>query len=478
MRRLAPWVLPLIGITSCTGATGPAGTDGESVRGDDGLPGAAGDPPPGTLRSISPSQLFLGRTVDVALEGFGTAWTEDAVIAFDPASPSDDQDITVVEVRRGSPTALVATVIVSQEAVQGLRDVTVTMGEEVARLEGALRIAQPLELLVFPQVESIHQGGLAAPVTQMNDPRTPFTPGSLSWIPGGARTLVYILEPYYAGAFVSVDVFAATGPTTLHVSTPAGAGLQVIESVAPGVIDVRARTPELISDNRISMVFDDFGTRLFEVETNNREALQIAIDVDTTAADFAFYVLPPSGRWEQLLSETVHQSTAPLPPEAYAYAPSAGSFYFLVRPFGNNLGYELEIDVQRRDVFPMAITAPATIERPTLTAPNLDVFEITADAGDIITAIIGDGPTDTCAPTGAIKAEMWVVDAAGNTMPGYRAYPTNLCPRIEVPVPEQGTYSIVVGAHTKQPFEFLDGDTPCAPTNSCNFDYTLTVAVD
>ena len=99
-------------LLGCTGADGQPGPQG--LKGDKGDPGLKGDPGESnpSVSGVSPTSVFLARTIDVTISGNSTAWTDKVTIDF-----GDKIDVNKVVV--ASETALVANITVAKDAALG-----------------------------------------------------------------------------------------------------------------------------------------------------------------------------------------------------------------------------------------------------------------------------------------------------------------------------------------------------------------------
>ena len=167
MKKLI-WVLgAVVVLAACGPTTGREGPPG--LSGPTGMKGDKGDPGPGfaatpAIAAVSPAVVVAGQTLDVAITGADTDWTNGAVIAFGTG-------IVVSKVLSPSPLALIVTIAVDKAAAPGPRDITVTQNGKQTSWKGAFQI-NPLyktEVLGKPG-----RGALALVRITSNDPNFTF----------------------------------------------------------------------------------------------------------------------------------------------------------------------------------------------------------------------------------------------------------------------------------------------------------------
>jgi hypothetical protein len=143
--RLLLMAVLAAGAAGCAGEDGPPGPPGTL-----GGRGAAGPEGPGfdtgaSLRTVSPAQVIVGRTVEVSVAGFATRWAEGAPPAVDFGS-----GVTVKSVLVGSDTGLLVTVEATAGAAAGRRNVSVTAHGETLQATGAFMVRRAFELVHAP----------------------------------------------------------------------------------------------------------------------------------------------------------------------------------------------------------------------------------------------------------------------------------------------------------------------------------------
>jgi hypothetical protein len=150
-------------LAACGATTGPTGPQG--LSGPTGPKGEMGEPGPGfnptaAIAAVTPQMVVAGQTLDVAITGSATEWTNGALITFGAG-------INVSKIISPSPLALIATITVDRMAAPGTRDITVTQNGKQISWKGAFSI-QPLyktEVLGKPG-----RGALAIVRIVSNDP--------------------------------------------------------------------------------------------------------------------------------------------------------------------------------------------------------------------------------------------------------------------------------------------------------------------
>jgi Quinohemoprotein amine dehydrogenase, alpha subunit domain III len=142
VRLLTSSALCAVLLLACKAPTGEEGPVGDDVAGDVGPKGAPGERTP-MLTSITPPAVYLGRQVEVLISGSDTAWEADGVLEFD-FGPG----VEVTSYQVASPTALVATLDVKDEATLGLRTVRVYRDGVAAASVGGFAVDPSIE--VFP----------------------------------------------------------------------------------------------------------------------------------------------------------------------------------------------------------------------------------------------------------------------------------------------------------------------------------------
>lgn len=126
-------VLVAVGCGVKEGPAGPTGLSGPTgPRGEQGVPGPGFDAVP-AIASVSPGVVVVGQSVDVAITGAATEWTNGAIVGF-------GDGITVTRIISPSPVALIATIVVDKAAAPGMRDITVTQNGKSTFWKGAFKV--------------------------------------------------------------------------------------------------------------------------------------------------------------------------------------------------------------------------------------------------------------------------------------------------------------------------------------------------
>ena len=283
----------------CTGDQGPVGP-----RGDEG---PSSDP---SINAIVPNKVFLSRMVDITISGFNTNWTDATKLDF-------GNGVIVVNQTIASPTAIVATIEVNENAAVGARDVNVIDADGTRTYKGAFKIETPLDLTLSGTVA---QGSILVTQAKQLDLATPFDttstgdgffdpfvyPNILVSGSSGINATVETVNLYSTDLLVFLDVDVPAGPGDLTVySGPLG---DALASPAPASIDVVARTPEVIPENgSVKSNFTvPFGTLLYSFTPSAPGLYSIAATASSPDANPNLVVLPKSGKFADLLevSET------------------------------------------------------------------------------------------------------------------------------------------------------------------------------
>ena len=150
-------------LAACGSGAGPEGPRG--LSGPTGARGEKGEPGPGftataAIAAVSPSVVVVGQTIDVAITGSATDWTNGAIVTF-------GDGIVVTKISSPSPLALIATIGVDRAAVAGTRDITVTQNGKSASWKGAFKV---LPLYKAEVLGKPGRGALAMVRVTTNDP--------------------------------------------------------------------------------------------------------------------------------------------------------------------------------------------------------------------------------------------------------------------------------------------------------------------
>ena len=142
---------PVKGDEGPRGEAGPAGPQGD--KGD-------GFTAPPSVSTVTPSRVAASLTVDVAISGFATSWSQSAVVNFGAG-------VTVNSVKVGSRTGLIANITVAADAMPGTREVRVMQGNELTTFTGVFTIVPLLEVKA---IGAASQGGYWFFEVKSNDP--------------------------------------------------------------------------------------------------------------------------------------------------------------------------------------------------------------------------------------------------------------------------------------------------------------------
>ncbi len=381
---------------ACTGDPGPVGPKGDE--------GPSSDP---SINAIVPNKVFLARTVDITVSGFNTNWTDATQLDF-------GNGIIVVKQTIASPTAIVATIEVSETAAIGARDVNVIDADGTRTYKGAFKIETPLDLVLSGTVA---QGSILVTQAKQLDLGTPFdttSTGDGFFDPfvytnisvsgsSGINATVESVDLYSAGLLVLLDVETPAGPGDLTMySGPVGDSLA---SPAPGSIDVAARMPEVIPEGgSVKSNFTvPFGTLLYSFTPSGPGLYSITVNASSLDANPNLVVLPKSGRFADLLDVSENPTIL---------ATNTDPYYFVYWDNSGEVAYSTTLQstkVVSSDVDPNETCAqaqpagalPANIKNLFLSSKT-DVdwvsFDVmAADIGQIVRVktSAGDATTDT-----------------------------------------------------------------------------------
>ncbi|MDI1482301.1 hypothetical protein [Polyangium sp. y55x31] len=383
----------------CTGETGPQGPAGQP-----GTEGPSADP---SISAITPSKAFVSRRAEVTISGFNTTWTDAVTLDFGP-------EITVIEKKIASPTAIVAEIEISDKAAVGARDVNVTEGGSTVTYKGAFSLDAPLEV----SVEGTQaQGSILIASAKQKDLSTPF---DLTYTGDGFfEPIVYtnLAVSGSSGIFGSVEDAQLYGVSMLvftDVNTPAGAadiavasgpqGEEIL-SPAPGGLQIAARQPTaLTAGMSVSGTVDQpFATLLYSYTPSGPgKIISVEALADSADATTGFAVLPSSGKFSEII--------------AFEAAPTievgAEPVYFVYWDNSGVSGYNIDVTV--KEIVPAEVepnnacgeaqavaSLPATLDAFKMADKDdqdwlvVDIAE--ADVGKVIHVVTspGEAQTDT-----------------------------------------------------------------------------------
>ncbi len=486
-RPMVPVLCSLLVGLACTGSGGESGRPGDARPGDPGAKGEPGDPQAPSISAVTPNEVFLARTMDVTLSGFGTDWSEDTTVVFDTESAPDEVDIEVLGVRWASPTALVATIRTDADTAVGLRTVSVVQGEQYLVLEGGFNVLGSLEVLgagSFGGTAS-RQGSVWQAWVIQRDPSTPFHPRlNKVWIEGGWDIFFPSENGHTLLVALTVDVFATPGPASFFVDS--GPPDTPLLSVAPGAVDVQESLPQVVTTSEVALTLATFESKLLAIDLQAGQLANIELSpAANTPPTFLYFAaaLPPSGRWKHNLAFK-RASEAGLRPVQQIFAPQAGRYFLSITKSGFETAFDLGVSIQKQAAVPTALTlatgTPLTLLRETLFGLDADVFSFEANEGQRIKIDLGAGSADACGPVGAINADAELTDAEGNQVAFGVVTEDNFCPEVRVSAPKTGTYYLRVAPTQKTVFQLFPLQWPCVPLDvtQCLFDYAVTVEVD
>lgn len=405
---------------------GPDGPPGEGTQGPDGQEGPPGDDATSSLTSIAPAKAFLGRRVDVAISGSSTQWSPASPPLVDFGAQGADE-IVVEGITVHSPTSLTATITVPPTAAIGLREVTVTDGDRVARLDGAFSTVPSLDAQILgggsQSFGHLTQGSVVELNVFQLDLTTPFDllPGNVAVRVGDVSPFHPVgpaTPPYVLHTFMRIDVKAATGGYGIVVdSGPEGAVVRSATSSPFVTLEKRSPSPLFPGENQSSLP-NPGESLLYRIAIEKDEILSLTvsgIDPDATAD---VIVLPASGRFEDLRIGTAKFGDEPVHVEALVQPPEA---YVIYRGFGPVAEPQIGLDVEEK--LPDGSIAPlgpdATVDGEILVGgtqwyqidvPSDGQLTLTLEPPDLSSAC------GSAAAPAAINSELQLVDAEGRDL--------------------------------------------------------------
>lgn len=383
-----------------------SGDDG--AKGEPGAPGLGGEP---SVSGITPGRAYLARKVDVTLSGNGTKWAEGTTVDFGAG-------IKVDKLVVASPTALVASLTVTDAATVGPRDVTVTAGEVVSTYKGAFTVESPLALTIKGTAA---QGSVFFVSAQSKDLSTPFDTTAesslfsapvfkgieLKEIPG-VLVQVSDVSLYKVEMAVIVDVTTAAGTKALSLLS----GVEGTEKVPfpyPQGLDVAARTaaPLTLGTASSQTVDKGFDSKLFTFSPTAGLGL---VDVVVTSKDPDFdptaIILGKSGKFDDRLTGFARASTLlstnadPLYVIVADTSGAKGSYTITAKSQTATAATEAA-DNDTSGTAQALATLPAIVTNGSLSSgTDADWYAVTATAGDVgkklrVLTAPGDAQADT-----------------------------------------------------------------------------------
>lgn len=419
LRQTLFFCASILAVCGCGSEAGPAGPKGD--RGDPGTQGDPGAADP-SISAVTPAMGYLGRTVDLVVSGYGTAWAGDTTVTF------SDPKIQVNKVTAGSETGLLVNVTIAPDATEGPIDVTVTDMVGAETYKGAFKVASPLEVMAEPAA-GLPQGGVAMLRVKMLDTTTPFDDQAIKVMFGSTDVgLVEVsrITPFALDLMVESDVLAAAGGVNLTVMS--GPEANAITSPRAAAFQVAARAPTALQS---AMLIQG------EIKTAADSLLYsyAPADANTHFIQFGMYsidgfpvgmVVPKSGKLGDALGSFGGRFAMK--------STSTDPLYFLLRnaPYGSDVPYNVDMYLTDTACTAMAETAgnvdPSTANAiatlPALVSGDLiegmgqsdDWFKITVTGASMMTpkaihvATGGDAKSDVIAE---------VFDGDGFTPLGY-----------------------------------------------------------
>jgi hypothetical protein len=244
-----------------------------------------------SVSAVFPNRVFLSRTADISISGFGTKWTDTAKVDFGAG-------VTVNSLVVASSTAIVANVSVTDSAATGVRDVTVTDGAETVTYKGAFKVESALG---FKVQGSLAQGSLIAVEGTMNDPTTPLDSFSTEIsVSDGLTAFVQGLDSYSTKLVVGVDVDAPAGAHEITVTSGFPTSYKYTYT-----FNVEARTATDLQSgvDATGTIAKPFDSALFKFTPSmGLQAVSLVTVSDNPDALPGFILVPPSGKIGEFIS--------------------------------------------------------------------------------------------------------------------------------------------------------------------------------
>lgn len=251
-----------------------------------------------SISLVTPNRIIVGRTVEVAISGFGTKWTSAARVAFGAG-------VTVANVRVASPTAILADVTAADDAALGTRDVTVTEGSAVASYVGVFAV-QPPYTVTLPTKAT--RGAVFAIVIHHNDPTFVFsgTPSVvLTPAPTSSDVRTFISSPTAQDLVVQffADFTAPLGKRSVKIQANANTRnpLTIDRADAFDVLD-KADLSLVDGTPAMGSLEAAYSGVLFKYVPNAADLKKFVFDTTATGAPYIF-VLGNTGVYADRLAE-------------------------------------------------------------------------------------------------------------------------------------------------------------------------------
>ncbi len=375
----------------CTGDTGPAGPAGiAGPQGDQGQQGDKGDPGDPGLNDpvggvIAPSEVFLGRTIDIAVLGDDTNWSNAATVDFGPG-------VTVNSVTVISRSAISANVTIDEAADLGTHSVVVNDAAGATNLKATLVVRPPVEVMGYGG--TLAQGSIVFGASELRDMDTPWNNLGAPDFPNlkaetgmGMDVMVQDASPYAMEWLMFVDVNAASGDIDFRV-TSGFFPQTAISSLQPKALPVAARMPTALTAGMPNpgKITSPLESLLYSFTPGAHKLVTISATATDPAAAANFALLPASGSFKDMVSYG---------PTGILVTENDQPIYVVYFDNTGSTGYDINIDVTSKDSDDLepnntcdkaqAIAAlPANLKNLTLSnEKDEDWFVYNAKAGDV-----------------------------------------------------------------------------------------------
>lgn len=338
----------------CGANAGPEGPRG--LSGPTGMRGEKGEPGPGVetmpaIAAVSPGLVVAGQTLDVAITGASTEWTNGAIVTF-------GDGIVVSKVVSPSPLALIATITVDKAAMPGTRDISVTQNGKQASWKGAFKV-NPLykaEVLGKPG-----RGALALVRITSNDPDFTFDTswngttylGVKAFSSPSSAIVVQEVKPRQVDLLVTGDIDSPLGMRDLRLVNQYGRPSER-SFLFPQLYDFADLTETSVdAGTPITGAFPQpYGSAEFKFQGSN--SLEVIASVTSTGGAGA-----PTGHPMLAVMNNMGKFSGVNVPltNSYTFFPYSTPFYFVVFDPTGSSGFNYTFNV-------------STLPRTTETEPN------------------------------------------------------------------------------------------------------------
>jgi hypothetical protein len=293
---------------------------------------------PGDAAGVFPDNGFIGRSLQVEVDGDTTSWDSAATISF-------GDGVTVSGIEVVSPQVLRATLTIDPTAAAGKQDVTVTEANETFTLAQAFELKAPVTAEVAPNFE---QGGFGLITLTNADLLHPFD------LTTDANGNFVNLTVALADDNVSLNVVNATAETvtlsgTIDVNATTTGLITLTSTDTDGTtllttlfdaVPVAARTPIALTLGTPSNFTVAGNGNLFEITATDLALLHVDMTTDQNSTLPGFAVLPASGKWADTIIEHGNFNAPASAARDNRTVAAGDKFYLIATEFFGNPGYQ------------------------------------------------------------------------------------------------------------------------------------------